>query len=338
MWRRALSELFTVGCRKSKSQCVWAPYAVRASSGPALPVDRLTPLQAVKLWRQHFQENGVSEPDHSSQYIIAHVLGAKTIKSVKKEALSEFLSPENTAQIWELCAKRLLRMPVQYVIEEWDFRDITLRMRPPVFIPRPETEELVEIVLSDLQKTSGHLCTLEVGCGSGAISLSLLKGLPQLKAVALDQSENAVTLTKENSLRLGLENRLEVYHLDILKDASTVLNQCRGVSAVVSNPPYLYTEDMSTLQPEILCFEDPAALDGGADGLAVIKQVLGLASQILLNHGRVYLEVDPRHPPLIQRWVELNFEDLQYVATKQDFNNRPRFCILQKEETNKRHK
>uniref|UniRef100_A0A8C6T2R5 peptide chain release factor N(5)-glutamine methyltransferase n=1 Tax=Neogobius melanostomus TaxID=47308 RepID=A0A8C6T2R5_9GOBI len=338
MWGRTLIERFTVGCRKSKSQGIRVPYVVRACSGPALPVDRLTPLQAATLWRQHFQEEGVSEPDHSSQYIIAHVLGAKTFESVKKEALSEFLSPEKTEQIWNLCAKRLSRMPVQYVIEEWDFRDITLKMRPPVFIPRPETEELVEIVLSDLQKKSGPLCMVEVGCGSGAISLSLLKGLPQLKAVALDQSENAVNLTKENALRLGLENRLEIYHFDILKDAATVLSHCSGVSAMVSNPPYLYTEDMSSLQPEILCYEDPAALDGGADGLALIKQVLILASQILLNHGRLYLEVDPRHPPLIQRWAESHLEELQYVVTKQDFNNRPRFCILQKEETNEDHK
>lgn len=223
---------------------------------------------------------------------------------------------------------------MQYVIEEWDFRDITLKMRAPVFIPRPETEELVEIVLSDLQKKSGSLSTLEVGCGSGAISLSLLKDLPQLKAVALDQSVNAVNLTKENAVRLGLENRLQIYHLDILKDAETVLNRCRAVSALVSNPPYLYSEDMSSLQPEILCFEDPAALDGGADGLVVIKQVLILASRILLNHGRLYLEVDPRHPPLIRQWAESNLEELRYVETKQDFNNRPRFCILQKEEAN----
>lgn len=279
----------------------------------------------------------MSEPDHSSQYIIAHVLGAKTIENVKKATLTENLSSEKTEQIWTLCSKRLKSMPVQYVIEEWDFRDITLKMRAPVFIPRPETEELVEIVLSDLQKASGPLSTLEVGCGSGAISLSLLQGLPQLSAVALDQSENAVNLTKENAKRLGLENRLQIHHLDILKDTESVLSHCSAVSALVSNPPYLYTEDMASLQPEILRFEDPAALDGGADGLVVIKKVLVLASQILQSHGRLYLEVDPRHPPLIRRWAESNLEELRYVETKQDFNNRPRFCILQKEATNKNH-
>ncbi|CAL1609476.1 unnamed protein product [Knipowitschia caucasica] len=226
------------------------------------------------------------------------------------------------------------RLPVQYIIKEWDFRDLTLRMKVPVFIPRPETEELVEIVLSDFKNQTGSLSILEVGCGSGAISLSLLKSLPQLTAVALDQSEDAVNLTKENALSLGLQDRLQLHHLDIFKDAEAVVDHCGGVSAVVSNPPYLFTEDMSSLQPEILCFEDPAALDGGEDGLTVIRQVLILASRILQNNGRLYLEVDPRHPPLIQRWVELHLEELRYVETKHDFNNRARFCILQKK-TNK---
>ncbi|XP_033823080.1 MTRF1L release factor glutamine methyltransferase [Periophthalmus magnuspinnatus] len=339
MWRRALNEVFSfMGCMNNKSQLIWVVYAVRGCSGLALPVQRITALQAAHSWSQLFQEKGVSEPDLSSRYITAHVLGAKTFESVKAETLSEPLCPEKTLQIWKLCAKRLKRMPVQYVIEEWDFRDLTLKMRPPVFIPRPETEELVDIVLSDLQKESGSLSILEVGCGSGAISLSLLKSFPQLRAVALDQSEDAVHLTKENALSLGVEDRLQLYHLDILKDAETILNSCSGVSAVVSNPPYLYTEDMLSLQPEVLSFEDPAALDGGADGLTVIKQVLILASQILLNHGRVYLEVDPRQPPLIQQWVESHLQALCYVETKQDFNNRARFCILQKQETNKTHK
>uniref|UniRef100_A0A3B3ZP10 peptide chain release factor N(5)-glutamine methyltransferase n=1 Tax=Periophthalmus magnuspinnatus TaxID=409849 RepID=A0A3B3ZP10_9GOBI len=312
----------TLSSLNKSLQLIWVVYAVRGCSGLALPVQRITALQAAHSWSQLFQEKGVSEPDLSSRYITAHVLGAKTFESVKAETLSEPLCPEKTLQIWKLCAKRLKRMPVQYVIEEWDFRDLTLKMRPPVFIPRPETEELVDIVLSDLQKESGSLSILEVGCGSGAISLSLLKSFPQLRAVALDQSEDAVHLTKENALSLGLEDRLQLYHLDILKDAEIILNSCSGVSAVVSNPPYLYTEDMLSLQPEVLSFEDPAALDGGADGLTVIKQVLILASQILLNHGRVYLEVDPRQPPLIQQWVESHLQALCYVETKQDFNNR----------------
>ncbi|XP_073324886.1 MTRF1L release factor glutamine methyltransferase [Pagrus major] len=341
MWRRSLS----AGCRRFGFKGIWGSHAVRTCSAPALPAGRITALQAVDLWRRHFVERGVAEPDHSTHYIIAHLLGAKTLESLERGKLTEFLSREKTEQMWQLCTRRLSRMPVQYVIEEWDFRDLTLKMRPPVFIPRPETEELVELVLSDLEKKPGtgvgtddQRTCLEVGCGSGAISLSLLKSLPQLKAIAVDQSQAAVDLTRENALRLGLQDRLQVYHIDVMKDAETVLSLCSTVSALVSNPPYLFSEDMSSLDPEVFRFEDHAALDGGKDGLKVIKQILTLAPQILSSPGRVYLEVDPRHPPLIRRWVEANVEEMHYVETQQDITGRPRFCILQKEKSNKDHK
>ncbi|XP_044071756.1 MTRF1L release factor glutamine methyltransferase isoform X4 [Siniperca chuatsi] len=289
MWRRSLS----AGSRCFGPKGIWGSHSLCTCSAPALPAGRITALQAVDLWSRHFAEKGVTEPDHSSHYIIAYLLGAKTIESLEQGKLTEFLSREKTEQIWKLCTRRLSRMPVQYVIEEWDFRDLTLKMRPPVFIPRPETEELVELVLTDLEMRPGtgvgtdaqHTC-LEVGCGSGAISLSLLKSLPQLKAIAVDQSQDAVDLTRDNAIR----------------------------------------------------FEDHAALDGGKDGLKVIKQILSLAQRILSNHGRVYLEVDPRHPLLIRRWVEANVEEMHYLETRHDITGRPRFCILQKEKSNKHHK
>ncbi|CAB1314669.1 unnamed protein product, partial [Coregonus sp. 'balchen'] len=161
--------------------------------------------------------------------------------SLQPDRLAEFLTHVQTEQTWKLCTRRLTRMPVQYVIEEWDIRDLTLKMRPPVFIPRPETDnsqfrdmtlyqamvarlsvqELVGLVLTDLQVKQGtgvsedtHFRCLEVGCGSGAISLSLLNSLPQLRAIALDKNKDAVNLTRENAHSLGLQDRLEVHHMD----------------------------------------------------------------------------------------------------------------------------
>ncbi|XP_071350424.1 MTRF1L release factor glutamine methyltransferase [Trachinotus anak] len=340
MWTRSVSAGYRCsGCRSVGPKGIWSSHAVRACTAPALPAGRITALQAMDLWRRHFEERGVKEPDHSSHYIVAHLLGAKTIESLEQGKLTEFLSREKTEQMWKLCTRRLSRMPVQYVIEEWDFRDLTLKMRPPVFIPRPETEELVEFVLTDLEMRCGtgvgadtQHTSLEVGCGSGAISLSLLKSLPQLRAIALDQSQDAVDLTRENASRLGLQDRLQIHHIDVMKDAGIVLSLCSPVSALVSNPPYLFSEDMASLEPEIFRFEDHSALDGGEDGLKVINQILTLAPRILSDLGRVYLEVDPRHPPLIQRWVEANVEELHYVETRHDITGRPRFCILQKRE------
>ncbi|KAJ8393461.1 hypothetical protein AAFF_G00059340 [Aldrovandia affinis] len=291
------------------------------------PVSPLSVQQAAALWEQRFRQCGVSEPHLSSQHIMAHVLGAKTMASLDPVILTEVLTDIQTQKFWELCSKRLTRMPVQYVIEEWDFRDLTLKMRPPVFIPRPETESRLG------SSVSGVRC-LEVGCGSGAISLSLLHSLPQLSAVAVDRSQEAVCLTRENAHRLGLQDRLEVRQLDLSVDAEVILKECGPVTVLVSNPPYLFSQDMTSLEPEILRFEDPAALDGGADGMQLIRQILTLAPHLLTDEGLVYLEVDPRHPPLIQQCVEEEMTaGLQYLQTHCDITDRPRFCVLQRRGT-----
>ncbi|KAL0978708.1 hypothetical protein UPYG_G00174160 [Umbra pygmaea] len=344
MWmilRRSLYDFYT-HCTPLKDRLILhkglCTSAGVAECTPSLPTAcRLTVQQAVRLWTKHFQLTGVSEPRLSSQYIIAHLLGVKTLESLGPDRLVEFLTHKQMEQTWKLCSRRLNRMPVQYVIEEWDFRDLTLKMRPPVFIPRPETEELVGLVLKDLQvkqgtgvSTEANFTCLEVGCGSGAISLSLLNSLPQLRAIALDKNQDAVDLTIENANSLGLQDRLEVHLMDVLTDADMIVRMCSPVSALVSNPPYLFSEDMTSLEPEVCKFEDHAALDGGSDGMQVIKHILNLAPRLLLNQGRLYLEVDQRHPLVIQQWAKGRESGLQYVQTCHDFTGRPRFCILEK--------
>ncbi|XP_063071531.1 MTRF1L release factor glutamine methyltransferase [Engraulis encrasicolus] len=299
---------------------------------------KLTVQQALDKWTVCFQVAGVSESVLSSQHIVSHVLGHKTLNSLSRKGLSRVLSQPQVERIWKLCHKRLTRMPVQYVIEEWDFRDLTLKMKPPVFIPRPETEELVGLVLADLEESrvgsrcpDSHVHFLEVGCGSGAISLSLLHSHTQIRGMAVDQSAEAVALTKENAQSLGLHDRLTVNQADVIKDAEWLMGSCGRVEVLVSNPPYLFTEDLESLEPEIHRYEDRAALDGGRQGMCVIEQILTLAPSLLADCGRVYLEVDPRHPELIQMQLRDNrLWGLDYVATHKDFTNRPRFCILQR--------
>ncbi|KAL2090948.1 hypothetical protein ACEWY4_013211 [Coilia grayii] len=252
---------------------------------------KLTVQQALNQWAECFQVTGVSEPNLSSQHIIAHVLGHKTLNSLSKRGLTQVLSQPQVERIWKLCHKRLTRMPVQYVIEEWDFRDITLKMKPPVFIPRPETEELVSLVLADMEQRGGAsrypdtVDFLEVGCGSGAISLSLLQSQKQIRGMAIDQSAEAVALTRENAQSLGLHDRLTVSQVDVIKDADWLVKSCSRVGVLVSNPPYLFTEDLDSLAPEIQRYEDRAALDGGEQGMLVIDQILTLAPRLVTENG-----------------------------------------------------
>ncbi|XP_058415431.1 MTRF1L release factor glutamine methyltransferase isoform X4 [Diceros bicornis minor] len=229
-------------------------------------------------------------------------------------------------------------MPVQYILGEWDFQGLNLKMVPPVFIPRPETEELVEWVLEEVTQRShvvgaqGGPLILEVGCGSGAVSLSLLSQIPQSRVIAVDKGEAAICLTHENAQRLQLQDRIRIIPLDVTLEGSWAhLLPWGPMDLVVSNPPYVFHQDMEQLAPEIRSYEDPAALDGGEEGMDVITHVLALAPWLLKDSGSIFLEVDPRHPELVGSWLQSRPDlSLHLVAVRRDFCGRPRFLHIRR--------
>lgn len=129
-------------------------------------------------WKARFVTENIPEADTSITNILAHVLQLSCPGDIGKNQ-EITLSDAQLAKIDELCECRLVRMPIQYIIREWEFRDLTLKMIPPVFIPRPETEELVELILQQID-TQKSIEFLEIGCGSGAITLSILKHVPMV--------------------------------------------------------------------------------------------------------------------------------------------------------------
>ncbi|OCT85680.1 MTRF1L release factor glutamine methyltransferase [Xenopus laevis] len=294
----------------------------------------MTPRMLVRHWQSIFHDHGVPEPQESSEILIAHALGSKTFPSLPPSVAQSSVTVAQLRHIETMAQQRLKRVPIQYVIGEWDFLDITLKMRPPVFIPRPETEELVGLVLGASRRLqcSAEPLVLEVGCGSGAVSLSLLRRVPQAQITAIDKTEAAVRLTRENAVSLGLQNQIQVLLLDILIDPPDPLLICGPVDVLVSNPPYISSSDISELDPEIVNCEDHSALDGGPDGMDVIKGILSLAPQLLKPGGDIFLEVDPSHPEIIELWIQ-NHTDmhLQYISTVQDFCGRSRFVHLRRD-------
>ncbi|XP_061314268.1 MTRF1L release factor glutamine methyltransferase isoform X1 [Pezoporus flaviventris] len=304
----------------------------------------VTATDVVNYWQKVFETNGIPEAQESSEYIVSFVLGAKTFQSLSSKSLRTPLTAAQQEQIQQLSNKRLERMPVQYVLGEWDFRDLTLKMRPPVFIPRPETEDLVSLVVEEeslmYKKNSGpcfpvsapHPVILEIGCGSGAIALSLLRKLPQSQVIAMDKEEAAVDLTRENAHRLRLQERIHVLHQDVSYGSAKQLLLWGPVDFIVSNPPYVFHEDMASLDAEILRYEDLDALDGGDDGMRVIKTILALAPSVLKDSGSVFLEVDPRHPDMVKDWLQAHPNLLLVLcAVHKDFCGKPRFLHIQKQ-------
>ncbi|XP_031326273.1 MTRF1L release factor glutamine methyltransferase isoform X3 [Camelus dromedarius] len=248
------------------------------------------------------------------------------------------LRPGNPVSTSWLMSLEPKQMPVQYILGEWDFQGLSLKMVPPVFIPRWETEELVEWVLEEVTQRSrvvraqGGPLILEVGCGSGAISLSLLSKLPQSQVIAVDKGEAAICLANENAHRLQLQDRIRIIPLDVtLEDSWAHLLPWGPVDLIVSNPPYVFHRDMEQLAPEILSYEDPVALDGGEEGMDIISHILALAPRLLKDSGSIFLEVDPRHPELVGSWLQSRPDlFLNLVTVRRDFCGRPRFLHIQR--------
>lgn len=303
----------------------------------------LTAPDVVSYWQKVFEKNGIPEARESSEYIVSFVLGAKTFQSLDSEKLRAPLTAVQQEQIQQLSCKRLERMPVQYVLGEWDFQDLTLKMRPPVFIPRPETEDLISLVVEEESrkcevKNSAFSVAvpppviLEIGCGSGAIALSLLCKIPQSRVLAVDKEEAAVDLTRENVHRLQLQGRIHVLHHNVSCGSAKHLLPWGPMDFIVSNPPYVFHEDMASLDAEILRYEDLDALDGGDDGMRVIKTILTLAPTLLKDSGSVFLEVDPRHPAMVEDWLTAQPDlFLTLRAVHKDFCGKPRFLHIQKQ-------
>lgn len=240
----------------------------------------------------------------------------------------------------EMCDERLNnRKPIQYLVGEWDFHRISLLVKAPTLIPRPETEVLVDLVLNQIQKscnTNKTVSFIDVGCGSGAITLALLYAMTQLKnilinhIVAIDPCPHAVTLTRENLRYLQAAQRLSPEidaHISIMQSSirDYYCNENK-FDFIVSNPPYIPTKDIAHLDPDVKLHESHQALDGGVDGLDVVCDILEVAPSLVKPGGFVLLEVDTSHPLLLQRRV---FDGLRYIDCFEDWYGQQRFVQWQ---------
>ncbi|XP_033095795.1 MTRF1L release factor glutamine methyltransferase-like [Anneissia japonica] len=309
---------------------------------PQVPSYPNTLSSLVPHWTEILKKGCVADAEINVEIILLYML-KKSVRgnlqnedtdsgkvSLLRKSYHQHVSTEFISEVNELCRKRAQRMPVQYVIGEWDFRDMTLKMVPPVFIPRPETEMLVELI-----KTSDHLSRedevkfLEVGCGTGAISISLLREFPKASAVAIDSSMDAVNLTIENSKRYHCQERLKTYHHHLDTTCPEFLSVLPRFDFIVSNPPYIFSKDMCKLEPEISRYEDHRALDGGPDGMNVLRKIVRLSDYLLKPSGMIWFETDSNHPKMIKEWLENEPDlDVKHLNSLTDFNQRPRFVQL----------
>lgn len=229
------------------------------------------------------ESRGVSTARLDAEVLLAHALGASRVALYVD--LDRPLSAEERAGYRQLLERRRRREPVAHITGEKEFWSLPLAVGPAVLVPRPETEVLVEEALALLAELGPRPLVVDVGTGSGCVAVAIATERPDARVLALDLDRGAAGVAASNACRLGLADRVVVARSDLLGSVGG------GASLVVSNPPYIPRAAIDGLAPEVSRWEPRLALDGGEDGLEVIRRLLAEAGSALVPGGALALEV-----------------------------------------------
>lgn len=207
--------------------------------------------------------------------------------------------------------------PLQYAIGKWNFYGLDLLVDKRALIPRYETEILVDLIIND---NSNNKKILDIGTGSGAISLALSKNLKDTKIIGVDISKNAIDLANENKIKLNINN-VEFKESDIFSNIDEKFD------IIVSNPPYINKEDFEKLDNK-LYYEPQNALYGGEDGLYFYKKIIKNAKNFLNKNGKIYLEIGYDQKDSISNLLEeYGYKQIKSYKDFNDFDRIIKACI-----------
>jgi release factor glutamine methyltransferase len=234
-----------------------------------------------------FESRGIDSARLDAELLVAEALGLERIGLYLD--LGRPLSEAERASIRPLIARRREREPVAYILGRRDFYGREFRVTSEVLIPRPDTETLVEHALRCIPDDRTTR-VLDIGTGSGAIAISLAAERPQADVTATDISEGALAVAQDNAERLGVAGRVRFALADLLDDEGPY-------DLVVSNPPYIRTDELPSLEPEVKTHEPATALEGGSDGLDLIRALLDRTSVATRSGAHLLLEVGAGQAP-----------------------------------------
>jgi release factor glutamine methyltransferase len=275
--------------------------------------------------RNRFEEGGLDDPALEARILISGLLGLSSTDLITRgdEAVDEARADKMRAAV----ERRLLHEPVHRILGEREFYGLPLTLSPETLEPRPDTEILVDSVLVHARRlASAHanIQILDLGTGTGAICLALLSECPQAFGTGTDISEQALETARANAERNGLRDRFKTVE-------SNWFEAIHGrFHVIVSNPPYIRSDIIDTLDPEVKMFDPPAALDGGLDGLDAYNAIAVDAGRFLQQDGVIGVEIgyDQRVA------VTMIFEAQGFVLVEaaRDYGHRDRALLFQHKE------
>ena len=254
---------------------------------------------AIKKACKELTRNKISSALLDSELLLSEVL--KKDRKFILLNLDKELEESDQENFNDLIIKRSKGKPLAYLIGSKSFWNYDFKVNEKVLIPRPDTEIIIEQVL-DIYKNKNNLNFLEVGIGSGCIVLSILKEKKSFFATGVDLSKECIKICRYNANKLKVGNRIKLLKTDV---DNLIF---RKYDLIVSNPPYIKKFDLNKLSREVINYEPKLALDGGLEGLSVIRKVIKKSSELIKRHGKLILEIGyDQRLPVIKMLNENNF-------------------------------
>ncbi len=258
--------------------------------------------------RQQLRETGVEAATLEARELVCFGTG-KTREELFRDSRL-YASPKLEAQVRELVQRRLAGEPVAYLIGEWEFYGMPLDISQEVLIPRADTEVLAEEAIRYVQ-IQGPCRVLDLCAGSGCIGLAVAAQAPESRVVLGEYADGALKICRQNIRRNGLSGRAVPIQADALQKPDRTLGEFQ---CIISNPPYIPTDDIPDLDISVRDYEPRLALDGGADGLDFYRSISTLWKETLVPGGRLYFEIGIGQADNVLRIMRSQgFGDIQIV-------------------------
>lgn len=264
----------------------------------------------------YFEERKINAPRLSIEWLLSHVLNCNRLDLYL--AFDRPLSADDLQTLKPLILKRAKHEPLQYITGSTNFFGLEFRVTPSVLIPRPETEQLVELMLADFPNTKS-LNVLDIGTGSGCIPVALKKERPGWNVYATDISEDALEVAKKNATLNAAQ--ITFLNHDLTTGINPVPNLCFDI--IVSNPPYIFPHESESIDTEVRAFEPGIALFH-PDVLFVYDSIIKMASSCSNLNGKLYLEINEK---LGAETLKLFSKTGLDTKLKSDYNGKDRFVV-----------
>ncbi|HDP98554.1 MAG TPA: peptide chain release factor N(5)-glutamine methyltransferase [bacterium] len=284
-------------------------------------------IDLLKLTTQYLQQKGIEDARLNAERLLGHVLSMDRVQLYLN--FEKPLQPLEVARLRQLLKRRASNEPLQYILGEAEFYSIKLKVTPDTLIPRPETELLVETVITICRSKFNdrdQIKVIDIGAGSGNIPIALAKNLANALITSIDINCAALKIARQNAEHHNLSERIEFLEMDIFKNIGDSFPQ---FDCIVSNPPYISKKEYPDLPPEVRNYEPGTALYAGEDGLKFYHRIASSAQRLLMGIGLVAVEIAATQADAVAKIFSGN-QWLHNIEIINDLNGLPRVLIAEK--------